>query len=99
MAGSTGTSRAFERALLSFRNKLLHEEIQAFTGTTLEDIRKQASAIQDLQEKKGMLRNMRRIQPLINGLTQFSGVIEVFVQSKPEVLAFIWVISFLYRYI
>jgi hypothetical protein len=93
----TGTLGAFALALSNFKDNLPREEIQAFTGSTLEDIRKEASAIQAMQEKKGMLRNMRRIQPLINGLTQFSGVIEVFVQAKPEVLAFIWVLPSLSR--
>ncbi|KAI5836982.1 ankyrin repeat-containing domain protein [Morchella snyderi] len=91
-----GTSSAFADALSKFQATLKKEELESFSSVTagassMEDVRKAATAIQERQLREdGIMRNVRRIQPLINGLQQFSGVIEVFVQSKPEVLALLW---------
>lgn len=92
-----GASSAFADALSKFKATLKKEELESFTSviagaSSMEDVRKAATAIQEQQlRENGIMRNVRRIQPLINGLQQFSGVIEVFVQSKPEVLALLWV--------
>jgi len=44
------------------------------------------------------LRNLRRIEPFITGISQYAKVIEVFVQVKPEILGLIWVCPEIDRY-
>ena len=41
--------------------------------------------------KKKTLRNMKRIEPYIVGLSRYSDVCSIFVQVKPEILCLIWV--------
>lgn len=55
------------------------DEVYAFTAQLQHD-----------QSKRQGLRNLRRITPYLDGLKQFAGVIEVFIQAKPEILALIW---------
>ena len=51
--------------------------------------------IQREQGARRSLQNIARIEPFINGLKKYSAVIEVFVQAKPELMAFIWVVQLL----
>lgn len=55
------------------------DEVYAFTAQLQHD-----------QSKRQGLRNLRKITPYLDGLKQFAGVIEVFVQAKPEILSLIW---------
>jgi hypothetical protein len=43
------------------------------------------------QSKRSTVRNLGRARPYLDALAQFSGVIEVFTQVKPELLCLIWV--------
>ncbi|KAL7267231.1 hypothetical protein RUND412_010191 [Rhizina undulata] len=76
-------SDSFERALNRFKVSLSAEDSQNFSHTTLEDVHRVIVDIQKEQSKNRTLQSMRRTQPYINGLVQFSGVIEVFVQAQP----------------
>jgi hypothetical protein len=84
-------SGAFYSALCSFKQKLTQNQRDSFQHTTAEDVISELNAIQAEQEKRGSLRNLRRIEPFIQGINQFSEVLGIFVQAKPEILAFIWV--------
>ena len=93
MSMSPTLSSAFDEALLRFKQDLPDHERRDFAIASVEDVYDEIRKIQEWQGKQGLLRNLRRIEPYINGLTQFSKVIEVFVQAKPEIMAFIWVCS------
>lgn len=91
MSAIPAASRAFDKALSDFKDGLTEKEKKDFAYTSIKDVYREAEAIQKEQSQRASLRNMNRIQPYINGLLQFSGVIEVFIQAKPEIMAFIWV--------
>jgi len=58
---------------------------------TISDVYAETDRIQREQGKNGLLRNLKQIEPYLLWLKQYSGVIEVFVQVKPQILALIWV--------
>lgn len=93
MSTIPAVSTAFDDALFTFKRDLPDAEKLDFAQTTIGDVLKAAKDIQEKQSKRGLLRNLNRIRPYIDGLVQFSGVIEVFVQGKPEIMAFIWVLT------
>jgi hypothetical protein len=83
---------AFEQLLANFRAGLPDDEKAAFEVTTdVGEVWNEMKRIQKEQEKKKTLRYMRRIKPFLDSLHRYSEVLEVFVQAKPDVLAFIWV--------
>jgi len=81
----------FTRALKRFQDGLTPKEIDDFKATTIADVWDKAKELQREQNMRGSMQNMARITPFIHGLTKYSGVIEVFVQAKPDIMAFIWV--------
>ena len=82
----------FERARKKVLDKLTAKERNELAGTsTIEDVWKVAVDIQGKQGKQRELGNMNKIQPYLDGLKQYGDVIGVFVSSKPEILALIWV--------
>ena len=87
------TKDPFTVALERFRNNLTPTEISQFNFTTIDDVWTEVETIQDEQSARRSLRNMKRIEPFINGLRNYSAVLEVFVQAKPEIMAFIWVVQ------
>lgn len=93
MSTIPAASTAFDEALFSFKQGLTDKEKLDFAQTTIDDVLKAAQEIQDKQGKRSLLRNLNRIKPYIAGLQQFSRIIEVFVQAKPEIMAFIWVFT------
>lgn len=84
-------TRAFDEALDRSKKDLPDKEKADFAVASMQDVYNEAEKIQKKQSDKRSLRNMRRIEPYLKGLAQFSAVIEVFVQAKPEIMAFIWV--------
>jgi hypothetical protein len=83
----TGFTDIFEEA----RNLLTPKEKKAISATTIEDVYQEAKSIQVKQTTNRTLRNMKRIQPYIDGLSRYSDVCSIFAQVKPEILCFIWV--------
>lgn len=55
------------------------DEVYAFTDQLQND-----------QSKRQGLRNLSKIKPYLDRLKEYAGVIEVFVQAKPDILALIW---------
>ena len=82
---------AFTQALNRFKAGLTAEEITTFRGTTIDDIWKLAEDLQNEQSSRHCMQAWGRIEPFLTGLTRYSAVIEVFVQGKAGILAFIWV--------
>ena len=83
-------SPEFDAALAEFKMTLKPEELAAFRITKLEDVKAEIGRIEQLNERDRLQRGLRRINPFIEGLQRYAGVIEVFIQVKPDVLALIW---------
>jgi hypothetical protein len=61
-----------------------------FTSTTLEDVRQAARQVEQELAARQCLRNMRRLEPLLNGLEAYSKVVEV-VCNGTLYVSWIWV--------
>lgn len=84
-------SAAFLSALQEFKAGLSDEDVNECKAfSTLADLRSAIKDIEADQANRGSIRNMARIRPLLQGLQCYSGVIEVFVNAKPDMLAFVW---------
>ena len=83
----------FTVALERFKDNLTGAEISQFNFTTLDDVWAELMKIQSEQGARRSLQNLARIEPFINGLKKYSAVIEIFVQARPEFMAFIWVVQ------
>lgn len=82
---------AFSRVLSAFQSRLSPQDINRFRFTTYEDLKLFITDIQKEQAQRRGFRNLNRIRPFLNGLEQYGKVIEVFVNAKPDILAFVWV--------
>ncbi|KAF8241747.1 hypothetical protein K440DRAFT_608219 [Wilcoxina mikolae CBS 423.85] len=83
---------AIDRALSRFQDSLDSEGRKIFSNVTTEDdVRSLIESLEAEQGSRGCLRNLNRVKPFINGLSQYATVIEVFVQVNPQILSFIWV--------
>ena len=87
------TKDPFTVALERFKDNLTATEISQFNFTTIDDVWAEVAEIQHKQGARRALQNMARIEPFINGLKNYSAVLEIFVQAKPEIMAFIWVVQ------
>ena len=81
----------FSRILDSFKTHLSQEDVDRFKVATFNDLKSAVRDIQTEQAGRKSLRNLNKIRPYLDGLEQYAAVIEVFVNSKPDILAFIWV--------
>lgn len=72
-------------AIESLKLTLSPSDAAAFEATTIEDVWKAAEGIQEAQRKSKSLRAMRRIEPFLNALQGYSGVIEVVCNGTPYV--------------
>ncbi|RKL29949.1 hypothetical protein BFJ72_g11818 [Fusarium proliferatum] len=85
-------SEVFEKAKADFLNAIKDQKlrIQLQKATTIDDIWDYTDQLQKDQGSNKRLRGMKRIGPYIERLQEYAGVIEVFVQAKPDILALIW---------
>jgi dsDNA-specific endonuclease/ATPase MutS2 len=81
----------FEKILAGFKKRLSSEHAELFQLATFDDLKASIKRIETEQAARKGLRNLNKIKPFLNGLRQYAEVLEVFVQAKPEILAFIWV--------
>ena len=84
----------FSHVLSAFRLRMSPQDISDFQSTTFEDLKAEITAIQRKQAQRRGFRNLNRVRPFINGIEQYSKVIEVFVNAKPDIMAFVWVRNF-----
>jgi hypothetical protein len=89
MASPSPLQKVFDDAKREFENGLPPGTRfqNLLTVTTIDQL---YDALDKLQGQQRRLRNLERIQPFLNRLKSFTGVIEVFVQAKPEILSLIW---------
>lgn len=82
----------FDTAVKDFQDELANRDELDFRDIgTIDDVYKEIGIIQEEQGQKGKLRYMKRIQPFLACLEQYSDVLDTFVQVKANVLALIWV--------
>lgn len=83
---------AFKSAKEDFRRSLKNPALYDFSKIVqIDDVYDEARKIQSEQAKTKTLRGLKRLEPLINGLKEYSAVVEVFIQVKPDVMSLIWV--------
>lgn len=82
----------FDTAVKDFQDELADRDEIDFRGVeTIDDVYKEIGIIQEEQGRKGKLRFIKRIEPFLACLEQYSNVLDTFVQVKANVLALIWV--------
>ncbi|KAH7068217.1 hypothetical protein BKA63DRAFT_109499 [Paraphoma chrysanthemicola] len=84
--------RTFQDSFESFERtvqKYSRTDGREFTETTLRDVRDAAKQIEGQLAARQCLRNMKRLEPLLNGLEAYSKVVEVLCNGTPFV-SWIW---------
>ncbi len=83
---------AFEEARRVFvrnlKNPKLYREIRATKNA--DDVYATTTRLQESWQSQGRLRNIGKIKRFLDNLALYVGVIEIFVSTKPELLALIW---------
>ena len=77
---------AFDKLTQTFSN----EDIGDFQSTTLQDVQNAAQAIERRQSQRQSLQNLRRIQPFLEFMQRYAGVLEVICQGYSPI-AWVWV--------
>ena len=88
---------AFDAAFKRLEASVSRDDARQFQSTTLNDVWEAAKGIERHLEARGKLRRFRRMELFLNGLEQYSKVIEVLCNGTPY-LPYIWVCSHLYAY-
>ncbi|MCJ1385990.1 hypothetical protein MMC17_009115 [Xylographa soralifera] len=85
---------AFEAAIKDFLDNLTDKDHYDFSKIrSVDDVYDETDRIQTLQGSKGTLRNLNRIKPYLHRISEYSSVIETFVQVKPDFLSLLWISS------
>ncbi|KAK2017314.1 hypothetical protein LZ32DRAFT_576756 [Colletotrichum eremochloae] len=84
--------QAFESAMQDFKSNLKNEELyrQILGTTSIDQVYDATDELQKEQARTGHLRNLSKIEVYLSRLREYAGVVEVFVQVKPDMLALIW---------
>ena len=82
----------FDTAVKDFQDELADRDELNFRGIeNIDDVYREIHITQEEQGRDGKLRNMKRMEPFLTCLQQYSDVLDTFVQAKASVLALIWV--------
>ena len=79
-----------KKALANLKATISAEDACMFSNTSLRDLCDEAHKIEEEQGARYDLRNMRRVEPFLQCLESYAGVIEVFCQAHAP-MAFVWV--------
>jgi len=92
MASANPLQQVFDAAKREFEAELpSRTPFQSLlSATTIDEVYNAMERYQKEQWKTSKLRHLQRIQPLLARLKEYAGVIEVFVQVKPDILALLW---------
>ena len=83
-------SSMFTKSIADFASKL-PDVVDAFTEIrTLQDLERAILDIEAKQAGRKSLRYLNKIKPCLHLLEEYSKTIEVFVNAKPDVMAFVW---------
>ncbi|KAK3896697.1 hypothetical protein C8A05DRAFT_39757, partial [Staphylotrichum tortipilum] len=74
--GLSASRRAIENAFKDLERTISPAESRDFASTTLEDVRRAAIDLERQLAARQSLRNMRRLDPLFQGLQHYSKTIE-----------------------
>lgn len=90
MASIDPVEQAFADAKRSFRTKLKDPDIykQILAISNINDLYDETEKLQE--RWYGKSRNLMKIRPFLDRLKRYAGVIETFVQVKPDIVALIW---------
>ena len=92
MAVNLSSHDAFDTAIKHFLDSLTDKDAYDFSRfTAISDIYDETDRIQREQGSRAELRNLKRIQPYLDCIKQYTAVIDTFVQAKPDILALLWV--------
>ena len=90
-----GLDEAFETARAEFAGGLKRRELataQALSKVaTVDDVFEAIREIEEKHQRSGKMRALGRLKPMVKGLQEYAGVVQVFVQVKPDILGLIWV--------
>lgn len=93
-SSATPVNSDFDNAVRDFQGEFRDQELFDFNSLhTADDLYGEIQKTQEEQGRNKQLRNMKKIQPLLDCLEHYSSVLETLVQVKPSVLALIWVSS------
>ncbi|KAK2612783.1 hypothetical protein QQS21_001235 [Conoideocrella luteorostrata] len=83
---------AFTSAVLEFKNKLKDDELydDILKTDSIDKVYAMTDSLQEEQARRGRLQRLAKIQPYIERLRGYEGVLDTFVQVKPDILALIW---------
>lgn len=92
MAASPKLLSSFDNALESFKLKsgLTPKDLQDMEVTTLLDLQKTIANIQKRQQGSKKMMYLKRLQPFLNAMEQYTQVINIFVNTS-DIAAFVWV--------
>jgi hypothetical protein len=89
-AGQLPLPASFTRGLADFQKRLSAAQIEEFQFATFQSLQEAIHKIQKEQAQRQSFRNLNKIRPFLDGLTQYSKIIELFINMQP-LLAAIWV--------
>lgn len=93
------SSLQFKAAFEAFEKQITTQDARSFNNTKLEDVWAAARTIERQLAAQGLLRNMARIEPLLNRMKEYGKIVEVLCNGTPY-LSWIWVsIDHVYVYI
>jgi hypothetical protein len=83
---------AFENAVRDFKTSLNNDALytKILETTSIDQVYDATDKLQKEQAKNGHLRHLSKIEPYLERLRDYSSVIEVFLQVKPDILGLIW---------
>ncbi|KAJ3542097.1 hypothetical protein NM208_g4030 [Fusarium decemcellulare] len=92
MSSPHPTQAAFNKAIREFRAGLKDPALysQILATTSIDQVYDLTDELQKVQGKGGHLSNLARIQRYLDRIQAYTGVIDTFVQAKPDILALIW---------
>lgn len=89
---SLSPASSFQKALDKFKSKsgLTLKELEDMEMTTLPDLQKALDAMQKKQQASRSMKHLRRLQPFLDAMKQYSKVVDVFANTS-DFVAFVWV--------
>lgn len=86
------TQEAFRTVIREFKDKLQDDKLysEILKINSIDEVYDATDQLQKEQAKIGHLRHLAKIEPYLERLRDYSGVIDTFVQAKPDILALIW---------
>ncbi|PKX97986.1 uncharacterized protein P174DRAFT_508347 [Aspergillus novofumigatus IBT 16806] len=83
---------AFQAAVHEFKTNLNNDQLytKLLAVTSIDEVYDLTDKLQADQGRKGHLRHLAKIEPFLNRLREYTGVIDTFVQVYPEIMGLIW---------